>query len=92
MFLFENSLIGAYCNRLYDLKERQDPFSCYDRIKANNVGKNLNVTNINLIQKRAHQVVEQAYHQTAHFFMSQNDYHLGDAINFDCVSSLPSLF
>ena len=47
MFLFEKSLIGAYCNRLYDLKESHSPFSCYGRIKANSAGKNLNVTNIN---------------------------------------------
>ena len=47
MFLFEKSVIGAYCNRLYDLKERQDPFSDYGQIKANSAGKNLNVTNIN---------------------------------------------
>ena len=46
MFFFEKSLIGAYCNRLYDLKERQDPFSCYSRIKANSGGKNLNVASI----------------------------------------------
>ena len=39
-----------------------------------------------LIQKRAHQIVEHAYHHTAHFFMSQNDHHLGDAINFDYAS------
>ena len=42
------------------------------------------------IRKRAHQIVEHAYYQTAHFFMSQNDHHLGDAINFDYVS-FPSL-
>ena len=42
-----------------------------------------------LIRKRAHQIVEHAYHQTAGFFMSQNDHHLGDAINFDYVSSPP---
>ena len=41
-----------------------------------------------LIQKRAHQIVEHAYQQTAYFFMSQNDHHLGDAINFDYASSL----
>ena len=28
-----------------------------------------------LIRKRAHQIVEHAYHQTAHFFMIQNDHH-----------------
>ena len=39
-----------------------------------------------LIQKRAHQIVNKAYHKIAHFFMSQNDHHLGDAINFDHVS------
>ena len=47
MFLFEKSLIDAYFNRLYDLKEREGPFSSYGRIKANAAGKNLNVTNIN---------------------------------------------
>ena len=47
MFLFEKSVIGTYCNRLYDLKESHSPFSCYGRIKANSAGKNLNVTNIN---------------------------------------------
>ena len=47
MFLFEKGVIGAYCNRLYDLKERQEFFSCYDRIQAISAGKNLNVTNIN---------------------------------------------
>ena len=44
-----------------------------------------------LLPKRAHQIVEHAYHHTAHFFMSQNDHHLGYAINFDYVSSPPSL-
>ena len=34
-----------------------------------------------LIPKRAHQIVEYAYHQMAHFFNCQNDHHLGDAIN-----------
>ena len=38
------------------------------------------------IRKRAHQIVKYAYHQTAHFFMNENDHHLGDAINFDYVS------
>ena len=39
-----------------------------------------------LIPKRTRQIVELAYHQTAYFFMSQNDHHLGDAINFVYVS------
>ena len=39
-----------------------------------------------LIRKRAHQIVKKAYHQIAHFFMSQNNHHLGDAINFDYIS------
>ena len=47
MFLFEKSLMGAYCKRLYDLKERYGPVLCYGRIKANSADKNLNVTNIN---------------------------------------------
>ena len=42
-----------------------------------------------LIPKRVHQIVEHAYRRIAHFFMSQNDHHLGDAINFDYVSSPP---
>ena len=47
MCLFEKSVIGAYCNRLYDLKKSHSLFSCYVRIKANSAGKNLNVTNVN---------------------------------------------
>ena len=46
MFLFEKSVIGAYCNRLYDLGKRHGPFSYYGRIKTNSAGTNLNVTNI----------------------------------------------
>ena len=46
MFLFEKSVIGAYCNRLYNLKESHSPFSSYGRIKANSASKNLNVTDI----------------------------------------------
>ena len=42
-----------------------------------------------LVRKLAHQIVKHAYDQTAHFFMSQNDHHLGDVINFDYVSSFP---
>ena len=49
MFLFEKSLIGAHCNKLYDLGQRHGPFSCYGRIKANSADENLNVTNINTI-------------------------------------------
>ena len=47
MLLLEKSVIGTYCNRLYDLKESHSPFSCYGRIKANSAGKNFNVTNVN---------------------------------------------
>ena len=39
-----------------------------------------------LIRKRAHQIVEHAYHQTAYFFISQSDHHLGYVINFHYVS------
>ena len=62
MFLFEKNSIGAYCNRLYDLKKGRAPFYAKAELK-----------------------------QTAHFFMSQNDHHLGDAINFDYVSFPPAL-
>ena len=44
MFLFEQNVIGTYCNRLYDLKESHSPFG---HIKANSSGKNRNVTNNN---------------------------------------------
>ena len=84
--MFEKRLIGAYCHLLYDFKERQRLLLCQGRIKANSAGKNFNVI---LIRKQAHQIVEHAYHQTAYFFMSQNDHPLGYAINFDYVSSPP---
>ena len=42
-----------------------------------------------LIRKLAHQIVEHAYHQTALFFVGQNDHHLGDVINFDYCSPPP---
>ena len=42
-----------------------------------------------LIQKQAHQIVKHACYQTVHFFVSQNDNHLGYAINFYYVSSPP---
>ena len=46
-FLFENSLIGAYCNRLYDFGERHGSFLRYDGSKANSAAKELDVTNVN---------------------------------------------
>ena len=33
MFLLEKSVIGTYYNRLYDLKERQDPFHAKAELK-----------------------------------------------------------
>ena len=45
-----------------------------------------------LMPKRAHQIVEYAYRQTAHFFMGQNDHHFGYVINFDYVLSPLLLF
>ena len=47
MFLFENDLIGAYLNRLYDFGERNGIFSSYGRIKTYSAAKELNITNIN---------------------------------------------
>ena len=48
MFLFRMSLIGVYCNRLYDLREKHSLFSGRGRIKANTAGKNLNDKYINI--------------------------------------------
>ena len=85
MLLFEKSLIGTYCNRLYNLKEKQDPFSCQGRIKANSADKNLNVTSINT--KAGPPNCQTCLPPNSSFFMGQNDHHLNDAISFDYVSS-----
>ena len=45
-----------------------------------------------LIQKWAHQIVKHAYHQTAHFFMTENDHYLGYIISFDYVLPPPLTF
>ena len=90
MFLFEKSLIGAYCNRLYDFKEKQGPFHAMAELKQTALAKILMSPIV--IPKRAHQIGEHAYHHTAHFCMGQNDHHLGYAINFGYVSSLPLSF
>ena len=89
MLLLERSLISACCNRLNNFKKSKTPFHAKAELKQTAQAKIL-MSPI-LIRKRAHQIVEHAYHQTAHFFISQNDEHLGDAINFDYVS-LPSHF
>ena len=33
MLLFEKSVIGIYCNRLYDLKESHSPFHAMTELK-----------------------------------------------------------
>ena len=45
--MFEKSLTGAYCNRLYYLGQKHGPFSSYGRIKANSADENFDFTNIN---------------------------------------------
>ena len=87
MFLFEKSLIHANCNRLYDLKKGRAPSHAKAKLKQT-AQANILMSPI-LIQKRTRQIVEHAYHQTAHFFMSQSNHHLSDAISFDYVSSPP---
>ena len=47
MFLLEKSFIGAYCNRLYDLKERHGSFYAKAELKQTAQAKILNVANIN---------------------------------------------
>ena len=84
MFLFEKSLIGAYCNRLYDLKERRGPFLCYGRIKANSTGKNLNVTNINT--KAGPPSRRTCLPPNSSFLYESKRPPLGGAINFIYVS------
>ena len=66
MFLFEKSLIGAHCNRLYDIKSRT-PFHAKAELKQTAEAKIL-MSPI-LMRKRALQIVEHAYHHTAHFFL-----------------------
>ena len=41
--MYENSLIGAYCNRLYNFGKRHCSFSCYGRIKVYNTAKKRDV-------------------------------------------------
>ena len=82
--MFEKSLVRAYCNRLLDLKERYGTFSCYDRLKANSVGKNLNVTKINTKAGPPNREICLAL--IAHFFSESKRPHLGDANNFDYAS------
>ena len=90
MFLFEKSLIGAYWNRVYNLKERQGPFSHYGRINANSADKNLNGTNVNT--KACPPNRRTCLPPNSSFLMSQNYHHFGYAINFDYVLSLPLHF
>ena len=89
MILFEKSSIGVYCNRLHNLKKGMTPFYAKAELKQMALVKIL-ISPI-LIRKQANQIVKHAYHQTTHFFMSQNYHHLGDAINLDYVSSLSPL-
>ena len=56
MFLFENRLIGAYCNRLYDLGE----WHAIAELKQTAQAK-ISKSQI-LIRKPAHQIVKYAYH------------------------------
>ena len=83
--MFEKRLIGAYCNRLYDLREKQAPFHAKAELKQAAQEKIL-MSPI-LIQQRAHHIGKHAYHNTAYFLMSQHDHHLGYAINFFILSS-----
>ena len=78
MLLFQKSLIGAYCNRLFDLKKGMTPFYIKAELKQTALAKIL--MSLILIRKRDH--------QTAHFFDCQNDRHLGYAIIFLYISSL----
>ena len=85
MFLFENSLTGAYWNRLYDFEERRGFFLCYGRIKANSAAKELNVTNINTYGDSPNRQIGLSLN-SSFVFNCQNDYDSGAAINFDYVT------
>ena len=61
MFLFEKSLIGAYCNRYMTKRKGRTPFHAKAELKQTSQAKIL-MSSI-LIRKRAHQIVEHAYHQ-----------------------------
>ena len=84
--MFKKSVIGAYCNiDCVAYRKGRAPFLAMAELKQAALGKIL-MPPI-LIRRRAHQIVEHVYRQTAHFFMSQNDHRLVDAINFDYASS-----
>ena len=55
MFLFEKSVIDAYCNRLYDLGKGMVPFHALAKLKQAEQAKIL-MSQI-LIRKQAHQIV-----------------------------------
>ena len=60
MFLFQKSVIGAYCNRLYDLEEGMAPFDAMVELKQTAQVKIL-MSEIS-IQKRGYQIVKHAHH------------------------------
>ena len=60
MFLFKKGLIGAHCNRLYDLKEGHGPFHAMAALKQTAQEKIL-MSHI-LIRKRVHQIIRLASH------------------------------
>ena len=77
--MLENSLIGAYWNRVYDFGERH-AFFRYGRIKASSAAKELNIKNINA-KGRAPNCEIFPYYYIAYFCNCQNDHHL-DAASF----------
>ena len=87
MFLFEKSVIGAYCNRLYDFKEKQGPVSCQGQNKANSAGKNLNVTNINT--KAGPPNHRTCLSPNSSFLYESKRPRSGEVISFDYVSAYP---
>ena len=60
MFFFEKNLIDTYCNSLYELKTGMAPFHAMAKFRQTALVKIL-MSQI-LIRKRAHQIVEHAYH------------------------------
>ena len=75
------SLIGAYCNKLYDFGKDIVLFHSMAELKHTAQPRNL-MSHLQ-IRKVSHQIVKRAYHYMPFTFNCQNDHHLGFVIIID---------